>query len=107
MNKIVDYNSYYQNLYNARATDEYIATKDNLNIKYDKKSYQIEELKTPLEPEDLNEWLLSVNLESRLKFYRDVNTMYRDDTLIAELMLEHLKKDGLIYESDFMIKKLN
>jgi len=109
LNNIVDYHNYYNELYEMRSTDKFVKTKDEINILCETSPAEIQELKNDLEPDELDMWLESVNRISRLKFYRDINTIYGghiyDD--IASVVVKHLEEDKLNYEAKFMIRKMN
>lgn len=102
------YSIYYKELYESRSTEVYIKTADELNIKYNKRGENVAKLEDDLEPEELDVWLTTNNKMSRLKFYRDINTIYGNHIYndIASIMLKHLKKDKLTYESSYLIRKM-
>lgn len=88
-----------------RASQISSETLDGMGIRF-KKDEPIQEFVYSREPKDVSKFLDSVNLNSRLKFYRNASLNFilsaGYDEEIKNIIIEYLKKDGLMREAGIL-----
>ena len=114
LTEILNLNAYYTQWYSQREATTCIKTLDGLNINFNPIEEKPDKIfHTLLNKEQLIEYLSTVNILSRLKFYRDYGQVYRDLDkeeffYVLEIIIKFLKDDNFLREAhvlEFDLKK--